>query len=341
MQRLGFILLSLCVLQAPLTLAKGGAQTRSEPIAPIEEPKVANPAKVQLGMMLYFEPRLSKSHGISCNSCHNLMTSGTDNMPSSIGHGWKLGPINSPTVFNAKYNIAQFWDGRSKDLKEQAGGPIANPGEMASTHALATETLQSIPEYRALFKKVYGNDNIQMGPIQDAIAAFEETLVTPHSRFDRWLKGDDKAITTTELRGYETFKSTGCIGCHNGPAVGGGMFQKFGLVKPYPGNAKPGAAVGRYDVTKSEADKYVFKVPTLRNVEWTAPYFHDGSVWTLEEAIKVMAYVQLGKTASDAEIADIVAFLKTLSGDRPKLMIPLLPASRNSTPQPALGVTPT
>lgn len=334
MQTWSRLLLSLCVLTPPLAY---GAP-RSEPITPIEEAKVTNPDKVELGAMLYFEPRLSKSHGISCNSCHNLLWSGADNMPSSIGHGWKLGPINSPTVFNSKYNIAQFWDGRAKDLKEQAGGPIGNPGEMASTHALATETLQTIPEYRERFKKVYGSDKIVIANVQDAIAAFEETLVTPNSRFDKWLKGDDKAITATELRGYETFKNKGCIACHNGPAVGGGMFQKFGLVKPYPGNEKPGAQVGRYGVTKKEADKYVFKVPTLRNVEFTAPYFHDASAWTLEEAIKTMAYVQLGTTATDAEIADIVAFLKTLSGERPKFPIPLLPASTNATPHPDLSV---
>ncbi len=340
MQTFSRIFMSLCVLQAPLVaLAKETSKVRSEPIAPIEEAKVANPGKVQLGLMLFFEPRLSKSHGISCNSCHNLMTSGADNMPSSIGHGWKLGPINSPTVYNSKYNIAQFWDGRAKDLKEQAGGPVGNPGEMASTHTLAAETLQTLPEYRELFKKVYGNEKITMANVQDAIAAFEETLVTPHSRFDQWLKGDDKALAANELRGYETFKAKGCIGCHNGPAVGGGMFQKFGLVKPYSGNDKPGAQVGRFGVTKDAADKYVFKVPTLRNIEFTAPYFHDASAWTLEEAIKTMAYVQLGTTATDAEIADIIAFLKTLSGERPKIVMPLLPPSNNSTPKPDLTVT--
>ena len=328
------------ILISSVALSMTAAKPRSEPITPIEAAKVTNPAKVSLGTMLYFEPRLSKSGSISCNSCHNLMTSGADNLPSSIGHGWQLGPINSPTVFNSKYNLAQFWDGRAKDLSEQAGGPIANPREMGSTHELATDTLQSIPEYRALFKKVYGTDKLNIANVQDAIAAFEETLVTPNSRFDQWLKGSDKALTATELRGYETFKNKGCVACHSGPGVGGGMYQKFGLVKPYAGNDRPGAPIGRFAVTKNETDKFVFKVPLLRNIELTAPYFHDGSHWTLEETVKTMANVQLGQTLTDAEAGDIVAFLKTLTGERPKISLPLLPPSTNTTPHPDLSVAP-
>ena len=317
------------------------AAVRSEAIAPIEVPQVTNTAKVALGKMLFFEPRLSKSGAISCNSCHNLMTSGTDNLPSSIGHGWKLGPINSPTVYNSRYNLAQFWDGRAKNLTEQAGGPIANPGEMGATHEQAVSVLQSIPDYQRLFKDVYGHDRVTIADVQDAIASFEDTLVTPNSRFDQWLKGDDRALSAGELKGYETFKAKGCIGCHNGPGVGGTSFQKFGVVKPYPGNNGPGTPQGRYEVTKNESDRYVFKVPLLRNVELTAPYFHDGSEWSLAEAVKTMGSLQLGQTLTEAETTAIVAFLKTLTGDRPKLEWPLLPVSQGTTPRPDLATSKT
>ena len=255
------------------------------------------------------------------------MLGGTDNQISSIGHKWHLGPINSPTVYNSKFNIAQFWDGRAKDLKEQAGGPIANPGEMGFTHEAAVGVLKTIPGYRQEFAKVYGASNITIDQVTDAIATFEETLVTPNSPFDLYLKGDKKAISATATKGYEHFKNKGCVACHNGPAVGGNMFQKMGLVKPYPSEI-----LGRYDVTKNEADKYVFKVPTLRNVELTYPYFHDGSVWSLEEAVKLMGEHQLGITLKNNEVKEIVAFLKTLTGELPDIALPKLPPSTNETP---------
>ncbi|MDO9312068.1 MAG: cytochrome c peroxidase, partial [Nitrosomonas sp.] len=200
----------------------------NEPIQPIKAAKVANADMVELGKMLFFDPRLSKSGFISCNSCHNLSMGGTDNLPSSIGHKWHEGPINAPTVLNASMILAQFWDGRAKDLKEQAGGPIANPGEMGSTHKLAVDVIQSIPQYRDYFQKAFGSDQVDIDRVTSAIAAFEETLVTPGSRFDKWLEGDKKALNQQELEGYELFKSSGCSGCHNGPAVGGTLYQKFG-----------------------------------------------------------------------------------------------------------------
>lgn len=191
------------------------------------------PAQVELGRMLWFDPRLSRSHLISCNSCHNLSIGGGDNVKVSIGHGWQKGPRNNPTVFNAVFNAAQFWDGRAADLKEQAAGPIANPMEMAFSHTLAVDVLESIPQYRESFKKIYNTKKITIDHVTDAIAAFEETLVTPHSRFDRWLLGDKEALTKTELEGYQLFKNIGCVACHYGPAVGGSSFQKMGIVEPY------------------------------------------------------------------------------------------------------------
>ncbi|MCV2217359.1 cytochrome-c peroxidase [Thauera sp. Sel9] len=307
------------------------ATVRDEPIQPIEPAKVVNPAMVELGKKLYFDPRLSRSGFISCNSCHNLSMGGSDNLKTSIGDKWQQGPINSPTVLNSSLAVAQFWDGRAADLKEQAGGPIANPGEMAFTHDLAIDTLRSIPGYVSEFKSVFGSAAINIDKITQAIAAFEETLVTPNSPFDQWLKGDDKALTDRELAGYGLFKESGCVACHNGPAVGGTSFQKMGLFEPYKTN---NPAEGRAAVTGKDEDRMNFKVPTLRNVELTYPYFHDGEAATLEEAVDIMGRLQLGRKYSEQEIADIVAFLKTLTGDQPTFVMPLLPPSSNDTPKP-------
>ena len=183
----------------------------NEPIQPILPAQITDPAKVELGKQLFFDPRLSRSGFISCNSCHNLSMGGSDNLQTSIGHNWQQGPINSPTVLNSSLNVAQFWDGRAADLKEQAAGPIANPGEMAFTHTLAVDTLRSIPQYSDAFARVYGVEQITIDEVTDAIAEFEETLVTPFSRFDRWLLGDTQAMTEDELRGYQLFKDTGCV----------------------------------------------------------------------------------------------------------------------------------
>ncbi len=320
-------LLTVLLVSAPVQ-----AETeRDEPIKPIPIGGEYDMAKVELGKMLFFEPRLSKSGFISCNSCHNLSTGGADNLPSSIGHNWQFGPINSPTVLNSRLNLAQFWDGRAKDLQEQAGGPIANPGEMASTHVAAIDVLQSIPEYVSLFKEIYGGDKITIDEVTDAIATFEETLTTPNSRFDKWLRGDDDAITKKEKAGYKLFKGFGCTACHNGVGVGGGSFQKFGAVKPYEKDTK---TLGRFNVTKKDADKFVFKVPLLRNIELTAPYFHDASTWDLREAVKIMGEHQLGLSITDSDTELIVAFLKTLTGEAPKITYPVLPPSNITTPKP-------
>ena len=307
------ILSSAIALISGLAVFTAVHAANDEPISPIKPPANINLGQAELGKKLYFDPRLSKSGFISCNSCHNLSMGGTDNIPTSIGDKWQQGPINSPTVLNSSLNLAQFWDGRAADLKEQAGGPIANPGEMAFTHTLAIDVLQSIPGYVREFKQVFGKDKIDIDQVTTAIAEFEKTLVTPNSSFDQWLLGKKDALTKTELEGYKLFKDSGCVACHNGEAVGGNSFQKMGLVEPYKGNMPDGRAA----VTGNDADRFNFKVPTLRNVEMTYPYFHDGAANTLTEAVDVMGRLQLGKKFSEQEISDVVSFLKTLTGKQP------------------------
>ena len=316
---------------ALIPIAVVAAATRDEPIQPIAPAVVSNPAMVELGKKLFFDPRLSKSGFISCNSCHNLSMGGSDNLATSIGHNWHRGPINAPTVLNSSMNLAQFWDGRARDLQEQAGGPIANPGEMAFTHELAVELIASIPQYVDEFHRVFGAAAPDIDQATRAIAAFEETLVTPNSRFDQWLNGDDAALSAQERAGYKAFKDSGCVACHNGPAVGGRSFRKMGVVEPY---LTDNPAEGRMAVTGRDADRFNFKVPTLRNVELTYPYFHDGAAGTLQAAVDVMGRVQLGRTFAPDQNANIVAFLRTLTGDQPRFTLPLLPPSSDTTPRP-------
>jgi len=320
---------ALVLLLLPLTVLS--AAVRNEPIQPIAPAVVSNAGMVELGKKLFFDPRLSKSGFISCNSCHNLSMGGSDNLPTSIGHNWQRGPINAPTVLNAGTNIAQFWDGRAKDLKEQAGGPIANPGEMAFTHQLAVDMLASIPQYVEEFKAVFGTPALTIDQATRAIAAFEETLVTPNSRFDKWLMGDDKALSAQELAGYQLFKASGCASCHSGPAAGGRSYRKMGVIEPYR-TSNP--SEGRAAVTGKDADRFNFKVPTIRNVALTYPYFHDGAAETLTDAVDVMGRVQMGRRFSAEENANIVAFLHTLTGDQPSFPIPQLPPSTDKTPRP-------
>jgi len=326
---------TLCAVAAA-TMAFSGhalAQTKraDEPVQTIPAVRNIDPAMVELGKKLFFDPRLSKSGFISCNSCHNLSMGGSDNLKTSIGHNWQQGPINSPTVLNSSLNLAQFWDGRAATLKDQAGGPIANPGEMAFTHELAIDTLKSIPGYVAEFKQVFKNDKLTIDEVTSAIAAFEETLVTPNSRFDRWLDGDERALSKDELAGYQLFKDSGCVACHNGPNLGGTSFQKMGVVNAYK---TASTAQGRVEVTGKDADRLNFKVPTLRNVELTYPYFHDGEAPTLTVAVDLMGRLQLGREFSKDENAKIVAFLKTLTGQQPQFALPILPPSSDKTPPP-------
>jgi len=312
-------------------LGAAGAVLAQEPVDPIAPVKDINLAKAELGKKLYFDVRLSKSGFISCNSCHNLSMGGTDNLKTSIGHKWQQGPINAPTVLNSSLNVAQFWDGRAATLKEQAGGPIANPGEMAFTHTLAVHVLESIPGYVVEFKQVFGSDKISIDEVTEAIAEFEKTLVTPNSHFDQWLLGDKGALTPDELAGYTLFKESGCIACHNGSALGGTSFQKMGVVAPYKTD---NPAQGLSGVTGKDADRFKFKVPTLRNVALTYPYFHDGEAATLAEAVEIMGRLQLGKTFTPGENDEIVAFLKTQTGEQPSFSLPILPPSSEDTPRP-------
>jgi cytochrome c peroxidase len=312
-------------------LGAAGNAAAADPITPIQPVKEINLAKAELGKKLFFDPRLSKSGFISCNSCHNLSMGGTDNLKTSIGHNWQRGPINAPTVLNSSLNFVQFWDGRAETLKDQAGGPIANPGEMAFTHDLAQDVLVSIPGYVTEFKQVFGDDNITIDRATDAIAEFEKTLVTPNSRFDQWLMGDKDAITADEQAGYKLFEDSGCISCHYGEAMGGSSFQKMGVMEEYKAKSP---AEGRMAVTGKDEDRFAFKVPTLRNVELTYPYFHDGEAETLTEAVDVMGRLQLGAKFTDAQNAQIVAFLKSLTGDQPAFTLPLLPPSSDKTPPP-------
>lgn len=314
-----------------LVLTSAARAADTDLVQPIQPAEVTAPDKVELGKKLWFDPRLSRSGFISCNSCHNLSMGGSDNLAASIGDRWQKGGINSPTVLNAVFNVAQFWDGRAEDLTAQAGGPIENPIEMNSTHEDAEATLNSIPGYVAEFKAVYGVDRIGIEQITDALATFETTLVTPNARFDQWLKGNKEALTTTEVQGWELFKGSGCIACHNGPALGGTSFQKMGVVEEYKTDHP---AEGRSEFTGKAVDRFTFKVPTLRNVELTYPYFHDGAAQTLTEAVDIMGRLQLGRVYSDEENAQIVAFLKTLTGEQPQITLPILPVSSDATPRP-------
>lgn len=301
------------------------------------------PSKVKLGKQLYYDTRLSRSNTISCNSCHNLATYGVDNNTTSMGHGWRLGPRNAPTVLNAALHTTQFWDGRARDVEEQAQGPIMNPIEMGGPdsqgHKLAVQRISSIDEYVQEFKQAFPPDSneVTLTNIADAIGAFERTLLTP-SPFDQFLQGHGEALTPQQKKGLKTFLDVGCNSCHNGPAIGGGMYQKFGLVKgpywQYTGSDHQDA--GRYDVTGNESDKYFFKVPSLRNIVHTYPYFHDGSVWDLTEAVKIMGETQLGKDLGEEQVDDIVAFLHGLTGKVPTdaRTLPLLPPSNPNTPKP-------
>ncbi|QOI43882.1 cytochrome-c peroxidase [Leptospira interrogans serovar Canicola] len=286
--------------------------------------EVDTPELIQLGEKLYFEKKLSANDTQSCNSCHNVVgkAAGVDNLPTSPGAFGKNGVRNSPTVLNAGFHIAQFWDGRAKDLKEQAKGPILNPVEMAMPSASEVEKkIGQIPEYQELFAKAYPdsltkeNSNtltraqkITYDNITGAIAAFERTLKT-QDRFDDFQKGNHKALSIEEQEGLEKFIATGCITCHVGPLLGGNSFRKLGQINPYENSSDK----GRQDLTKNSSDAFVFKVPSLRNVAITGPYFHDGKITTLEEAVKKMAYLQLGKDLSDSDTKLIVTFLKTLT----------------------------
>ncbi|MFK4025950.1 cytochrome-c peroxidase [Stutzerimonas balearica] len=296
---------------------------------------VSQPQAV-LGHKLWFDPRLSSSHVISCNSCHNLAIGGSDNVPTSIGHGWQKGPRNSPTVLNAVFNAAQFWDGRAKDLQEQAKGPVQASVEMNSTPERVVATLKSIPEYVAEFEKAFPNDKdpVSFDNMAYALEAFEVSLVTPNSPFDRFLAGDDAALDAKQKQGLALFMDSGCAACHNGVNAGGQGYFPFGVIKKPGAEILPEGDKGRFAVTNTANDEYVFRAAPLRNVALTPPYFHSGEVWELEQAVAIMGDSQLGRELSDGEVGAITAFLHSLTGEQPKVAYPLLPASTEATPKP-------
>lgn len=295
--------------------------------------------KIELGKALFFDPRLSASGVFSCNSCHNLATGGDDNLPTSIGHGWQKGPRNSPTVFNAVFNEAQFWDGRAADLKEQAKGPIQASVEMANTPERAVATLKSMPQYVQWFEAAFPGekDPVTFDNMAKAIEAFEATLLTP-SPFDAYLNGDEDALTPAQKEGLALFMDTGCAACHNGINVGGHGYYPFGVIQRPGAEVLPETDKGRFMVTRTPGDDYVFRASPLRNIALTAPYFHSGQVWDLRQAVAIMGTAQLGQELNEGQVERIVAFLESLTGTPPSVVYPILPPETAATPRPTAEV---
>lgn len=289
-----------------------------------------------LGHQLWFDPRLSRSHVISCNTCHNLSIGGSDNVTTSIGHGWQKGPRNSPTVLNAVFNAAQFWDGRAKDLQEQAKGPVQASVEMNNSPDRVVATLKSIPEYAKAFEAAFPGqkDPVSFDNMAYALEAFEVSLITPDAPFDRYLQGEDGALSDLQKKGLALFMDTGCTACHNGVNVGGQGYFPFGVVKKPGAEVLPEGDKGRFTVTNTATDEYVFRAAPLRNVALTPPYFHSGEVWDLEQAVAIMGDSQLGRQLNDAEVQAITAFLHSLTGRQPQVAYPVLPPSTAATPKP-------
>ncbi|MET2832471.1 cytochrome-c peroxidase [Mesorhizobium shangrilense] len=306
---------------------------------PSTTPAVANnpitPEKIALGKALFFDPRVSASGVLSCNSCHNLATGGDDNLETSIGHGWQKGPRNAPTVLNAVFNIAQFWDGRAEDLKAQAKGPVQAGVEMANTPDQVIATLKSMPQYVDWFDAAFPGaaDRVTFDNLAKAVEAFEATLVTP-APFDAFLNGDDAAMASEQKQGLALFMEKGCSSCHAGINVGGEAYYAFGIVEKPSAEVRPEKDKGRFAVTNSADDSYVFRVAPLRNVALTAPYFHSGKVWDLKQAVAIMGTTQLGEELKAEEVDLLVAFLNSLTGKVPEVVLPILPAETATTPRP-------
>ncbi len=314
-ERSGFMWVGMALCALLGIPGYAGAQL-DEPIKPIPVPVNLDMAKVALGERFFNEKKLSKDNTVSCASCHDLKKGAVDSLQTAVGIGGAKGPVNTPTIFNSVFNFRQFWDGRAASLEEQASGPVHNPLEMGSNWPEIIGKLSKDEALAAQMKKSYP-DGLTEKNIVDALATFQRSLVTVNSRFDKYLRGDKTALSDDEAHGYRLFKSYGCIACHQGVNVGGNMFQVFGVMGNYfsqRGNETT-ADLGRYNVTKNEADKHVFKVPSLRNVALTAPYFHDGSAKTLSDAVDVMFKYQLGRTAPEQDKRLIIEFLQTLTGE--------------------------
>jgi len=331
----GVTLVAMTAVAADPTLDKAKAMFKPLSAQFDSKDNAVTKEKVALGKQLYFEKRLSKNHDLSCNSCHVLTKYGVDNEPTSPGHKKQRGDRNSPTVYNAGAHFVQFWDGRAATLEDQAKGPVLNPVEMAVADGATVEKiLKSIPGYAPMFKTAFpaDKDPITYDNVAKAIGAFERTLSTP-GRVHKHLGEDAKALTAAEKKGLGAFLASGCTACHLGEAVGGAMYQKLGLVKPVPGLKDE----GRAKISKNDAEKYFFKVPSLRNVEKTAPYLHDGSKKTLEEVIAFMGEYQLGKALKKEEVDSIATFLKALTGELPRAEViaePKALAAGKDTPKP-------
>ena len=294
------------------------------------------PEKIALGKALFFDTRMSASGVFSCNSCHNLATGGDDNLETSIDHGWQKGPRNAPTALNAVFNEAQFWDGRAEDLKAQAKGPVQAGVEMANTPTNVVATLNSMPQYVEWFKAAFPGeaDPVSFDNFAKAIEAFEATLITP-APFDAFLNGDDAALTDVQKTGLDIFIDKGCASCHNGINVGGTGYYPFGLVEKPGADVLPEGDKGRFAVTATADDSYVFRAAPLRNIALTAPYFHSGKVWDLKQAVAIMGVSQLGAELNEEEVSAITAFLGSLTGEMPKIEYPVLPPETADTPRPS------
>ena len=308
-------------------------------IVPAVKDNAVTHEKVELGKLLFFDPRLSASEVISCNTCHNLGTGGVDAGPTSVGHGWQKGPRRAPTVYNAVFNLAQFWDGRADDLKAQAKGPVQASVEMNATPNHVIKALSSMPAYVELFGKAFPSEAepVTFDNFAKAIEAFEATLLTPASKFDQFLEGDANALNAQEKSGLKLFMEKGCVACHNGINVGGQGYFPFGVVENPGAEVLPPNDKGRFNVSKTASDQYVFRAAPLRNVALRAPYFHSGQVWSLKQAVGVMGSSQLGAKLTDQEEDDIVAFLNTLTGELPAITYPILPTRTDATPLPSLA----
>ncbi len=309
--------------------------------APTPADNPTTEAKVELGKMLYMDPRFSSTGTVSCNSCHNVMEGGDDSRSVSMGVHGKTGGRNAPTVWNSAFHSVQFWDGRAPLLEDQAKGPVANPVEMGMKDVdTAMERVRRIPGYKAYFDKAFGENSMTVDNAAKAVAAFERTLITPNSSYDKYVKGDKKAMSEQQVRGMNKFASSGCTSCHSGAAFNGpqmklgeGFFTKFPTFtdNSYVAQYKLADDKGRQEVTGNEADANMFRTPTLRNITDTAPYFHNGSVNDLAEAVRVMAKTQLNKDLPDDDVNDIVAFLGALTGEYPEIAMPRLPATSGTS----------
>ena len=326
-------LVTALALASSVSVASAWETLPTKAPEPADNPTTA--AKVELGQMLYHDPRLSSTGTVSCSSCHNTMLGGEDNRPNSMGVNGQTGGRSAPTVWNAAFNAVQFWDGRAPSLEAQAAGPVTNPIEMGmkSWDDVVTR-LQSIDGYQKAFEQAFGKNAISKDNATKAIAAYERTLITPNSPYDRYVAGDKSALSAQQIRGMEKAAELGCSHCHSGPAFNGaGMFQKFPIVPNgyFEAQYHFSKDKGLAEVSKKQDDEHLWKVPTLRNIALTAPYFHNGSVKTLDKAVFLMGKLQLGKDLSKEEVADIVAFLNALTGEFPKQKMPVLPATPDST----------